>query len=93
MAVVDAPGSRHGYKSEPGTMPWLAKHYVLVKTLPQGPAETFDIWIRKSRLDEVLTSASSRSLRGSTANADEGTCGYREAKGRSGGSPYRRQSI
>lgn len=54
MAVVDAPGSRYGYKSEPGTMPWLAQNYRLVKTLPQGPAETFHIWVRKSRFDAVL---------------------------------------
>lgn len=58
MAVVDAPGSRYGYKSEPGTMPWLAENYVLVKTLPQGPAETFDIWILKSRFDAVVSSRS-----------------------------------
>ena len=77
MAVVDAPGSRHGYKSEPGTLPWLTEHYVLAKTLPQGPAETFDIWIRKSRFDKVLGSRRRISF----------------SRPRSGGFPGRRQSI
>jgi arabinofuranosyltransferase len=55
MAVVDVPGSRNGYKSEPGTLKWLAENYVLVKTLPQGPAETFDIWVAKKRSASVLS--------------------------------------
>jgi hypothetical protein len=56
MVLVDAPGSSHGYKREPGTLPWLAESYVLVKTLPQGPEETFDIWVAKSRASAVLKS-------------------------------------
>jgi hypothetical protein len=62
MAVVDAPGSRHGYKSEPGTMPWLAGNYVLVKTLPQGPAEAFDVWVLERRFDAVVSSRSDARL-------------------------------
>ncbi len=56
MAVVDTPGSRAGYKREPGTLPWLTENYVLVKTLPQGPAEYFDIWVLKRRFDAVVSS-------------------------------------
>ena len=58
MALVDAPGSRDGYKSEPGTLPWLAENYVMLKTLPQGPAEHFDIWVLKRRFDAVVNSPS-----------------------------------
>jgi hypothetical protein len=53
MAAVDVPGSRNGYKSEPVTVRWLREDYVLVKTLPQGPAEVFDIWVVKSRIPTV----------------------------------------
>jgi hypothetical protein len=53
MAVTDIPGSRHGYKSEPGTLPWLREHYVFVKSLPQGNEGTFDLWIAKQRFDAV----------------------------------------
>jgi hypothetical protein len=58
MAAVDVPGSRNGYKSEPVTMRWLRENYVLVKTLPQGPAEMFDIWVVKSRIHTVVSSLS-----------------------------------
>ena len=58
MALVHAPGSRYDYKNEPGTMPWLGENYVLVKTLPQGPAEMFHVWVRKSRFDAVVSSPS-----------------------------------
>ena len=61
MAVTDIPGSSHGYKNERGTSSWLAEHYVLVKTLPQGTDGTFDIWVAKKRLDDVIT-GSSRSV-------------------------------
>jgi hypothetical protein len=57
MAVTDVPGSRHGYKSEPGTLRWLMDHYVFVASLPQGTAETFDIWVAKDRLDAVIKDA------------------------------------
>lgn len=53
MAVTDIPGSIYGYKSEPGTLPWLVENYVLVKTLPQGNSGTFDIWVAKKRFDAV----------------------------------------
>jgi hypothetical protein len=54
MAVTDIPGSIYGYKSEPGTLPWLTEHYVLIMTLPQGNAGTFDIWIAKKRFNAVV---------------------------------------
>jgi hypothetical protein len=54
MVLVDAPGSSYGYKSEPGTLRWLVENYVLVKTLPQGPAEMFDVWVAKTRVGAVL---------------------------------------
>lgn len=56
MAVTDIPGSIYGYKSEPGTLPWLVENYVLVKTLPQGNSGTFDIWVAKKRFDAVIRS-------------------------------------
>ena len=56
MAVTDIPGSIYGYKSERGTLPWLAENYVLVKTLPQGNSGTFDIWVAKKRFDAVIRS-------------------------------------
>ena len=63
MAVTDIPGSSHGYKSERGTLPWLEKNYVLVKTLPQGNDGTFDIWVAKKRVNEVMKDGSDRSSR------------------------------
>jgi hypothetical protein len=54
MAVTDIPGSIYGYKSEPGTLPWLVENYVLVKTLPQGNSGTFDIWVAKKRFEAVV---------------------------------------
>ena len=54
MAVTDIPGDFNGYKSEPGTLPWLESHYVFVKSLPQGNAGTFDIWVAKEKFNEVM---------------------------------------
>jgi hypothetical protein len=35
-------------------LPWLEANYTLVKTLPQGNAETFDVWVAKKRFDAVM---------------------------------------
>jgi len=32
-------------------LPWLETNYTLVKILPQGEAETFDVWVAKKRVD------------------------------------------
>jgi hypothetical protein len=55
MAVTDIPGDVNGYKSEPGTLPWLEAHYMFVTRLPQGKAGTFDIWVAKAKVDAVMT--------------------------------------
>jgi hypothetical protein len=55
MAVTDIPGDdRNGYKSEPGTPAWLEARYIFVKSLPQGNAGTFDIWVTKAKFDAVM---------------------------------------
>lgn len=52
MAATDIPG--HGYKTEPGTVPWLTSHYFFVKSLPQGNFGSIDIWVAKERFQEVV---------------------------------------
>jgi hypothetical protein len=60
MAVTDDPGSIYGYKSEPGTVPWLNEQYVFVKSLPQGHAGMFDIWVKKSLFERITALRSRR---------------------------------
>ena len=64
MAVTDIPGDVNGYKSEPGTLPWLETHYVFVKSLRQGKAGTFDIWINRTRRAQIVRTTSADSSAG-----------------------------
>jgi hypothetical protein len=66
MAVTDIPGDVNGYKSEPGTLPWLETHYVFVKSLPQGHSGTFDIWINRTRRAQISRTTSADSSAGPT---------------------------